>query len=225
MATCVCYYYCLLVTRAGERRVLLPSVTSRLVEACFPFTTTHAESRFSIYAEIRLSAKCFSFTKKFYCQWLVWSTIKWFAINIKQDALGAYTCASSWIKCESLWFYWVLTVHARLGFSVAVQYIKYDIKWLKTSTQIKKNKKRGNPKLVPRFAAGTSNRIRKKQMPPLQYGFMQRKGTTNAIFVLRMIMGHSVEKQKDVLICFINYEKTFDKVNIMIWWECWRVWI
>ena len=73
---------------------------------------------------------------------------------VKQDALGAYTCAISWIKCESFWFYWVLAVYARLGFSV--QYIKYYIKWLKTSTQIKK-KTRGKPKLVPRFVAGTSN--------------------------------------------------------------------
>ena len=31
----------------------------------------------------------------------------------KQDALGAYTYASLWIKCESFWFYWVLTVYAR----------------------------------------------------------------------------------------------------------------
>ena len=41
-----------------------------------------------------------------------------FCDNRKQDALGAYTCTSSWIKCESFWFYWVLTVYARLGFSV-----------------------------------------------------------------------------------------------------------
>ena len=45
-----------------------------------------------------------------------------------------------------------LTVYADVA---AVQYIKYYIKWLKTSTQIKKT--RGKPKLVPRFAAGTSN--------------------------------------------------------------------
>ena len=37
----------------------------------------------------------------------------------------------------------------------AVQYIKYYIKWLKNATQIKKT--RGKPKLVLRFAAGTSN--------------------------------------------------------------------
>ena len=55
------------------------------------------------------------------------------------------------------------TVYARLGFSVAVQYIKYYIKWLKTSTQIKKKKTRGKPKLGPRFAAGTSKKQDEKQ--------------------------------------------------------------
>mgnify|MGYP001795455395 CR=1 FL=1 len=39
----------------------------------------------------------------------------------------------------------------------AVQYINYYTKWLKTSTQILK-KTLGKPKLVPRFAAGTSNK-------------------------------------------------------------------
>ena len=82
----------------------------------------------------------------------------------QQDALGAYTCASAWIKCESFWFYWVLTVYTRLGFSVLCQIAEYSrcpvyqvLHQLAEDLDTNKKKTRGKPKLVPRFAVGTSN--------------------------------------------------------------------
>ena len=39
------------------------------------------------------------------------------------------------------------------------------------------------------------------------------KGTGNAIFVLRMFVERSFEKQKYVLVCFIDYSKAFDAVK------------
>ena len=47
----------------------------------------------------------------------------------------------------------------------------------------------------------------------VQYGFMPDKGTGNAIFVLRRLVEKSVEKQRDVYTCFIDYSKAFDTVK------------
>ena len=45
-----------------------------------------------------------------------------------------------------------------------------------------------------------------------QYGFVKENGTTNAIFLLRMLSERAIEMQNDVYLCFIDYEKTFDTV-------------
>ena len=60
------------------------------------------------------------------------------------------------------------------------------------------------------------NRIRNKIRPEIseeQYGFVKGKGTTNAIFILRMLSERAIEMQKDVYLCFIDYEKAFDTVR------------
>ena len=46
-----------------------------------------------------------------------------------------------------------------------------------------------------------------------QFGFMEGKGTMNAIFVLRMLAERAIEMQKDLYVCFIDYEKAFDRVK------------
>ena len=46
-----------------------------------------------------------------------------------------------------------------------------------------------------------------------QFGFLEGKGTTNAIFVLRMLAERAIEMQKDIYVCFIDYEKAFDRVK------------
>ena len=60
------------------------------------------------------------------------------------------------------------------------------------------------------------NRILRKIKPQVaeeEYGFTEGKGTTNAIFNVRMLTERAIEVQKDVFMCFINYEKAFDKVR------------
>ncbi len=60
------------------------------------------------------------------------------------------------------------------------------------------------------------NRIRGRtlsEIAPEQYGFMPDKGTRNAIFVLRRMVERSVEKQRNVYTCFIDYSKAFDTVK------------
>ena len=60
------------------------------------------------------------------------------------------------------------------------------------------------------------NRIRGRtldEIAPVQYGLMPDKGTGNAIFVLRRFVEISVEKQRDVYTCFIDYSKAFDTVK------------
>ena len=57
------------------------------------------------------------------------------------------------------------------------------------------------------------NRIRGRtlqEVSPEQNGFMPDKGT---IFVLKRLVERSVEKQKDVYTCFIDYSKAFDTVK------------
>ena len=47
----------------------------------------------------------------------------------------------------------------------------------------------------------------------VQYVFMPDRGTRNAIFVLRRLVEHPIQKQKDVLTCFIDYSKAFETVK------------
>ena len=46
-----------------------------------------------------------------------------------------------------------------------------------------------------------------------QCGFVKGKGTNNAIFLLRVLGERIIEKQKDLYVCFIDYEKAFDRVR------------
>ena len=46
-----------------------------------------------------------------------------------------------------------------------------------------------------------------------QCGFVEGKGTTNAIFILRTLIERALEIQKDVYLCFIDYTKAFDRVR------------
>ena len=60
------------------------------------------------------------------------------------------------------------------------------------------------------------NRIKRKLKPEIaeeQYGFMKGKGTRNAIFIMRMLTERAIEVQRDVYMCFLDYEKAFDKVR------------
>ena len=60
------------------------------------------------------------------------------------------------------------------------------------------------------------NRIKNKVKSEIgeeQFGFMKGKGTTNAVFVVRMLGERAIEMQKDLFMCFIDYEKAFDTVK------------
>ena len=46
-----------------------------------------------------------------------------------------------------------------------------------------------------------------------QFGFRKGKGTRDAIFVLRTIIERAIEKQKDLFMCFVDFEKAFDMVR------------
>ena len=59
-------------------------------------------------------------------------------------------------------------------------------------------------------------RVRNKINPEIaeeQCGFVEGKGTTNAIFILRTLIERALEIQKDVYLCFIDYTKAFDRVR------------
>src|SRR5215469_13381289 len=59
-------------------------------------------------------------------------------------------------------------------------------------------------------------RIRNKIRPQIseeQYGFAKGKGTRNAIFVQRNLAEKTLEVNQDLYLCFVDYEKAFDKVK------------
>ena len=59
-------------------------------------------------------------------------------------------------------------------------------------------------------------RIRTRLRPQIsdeQFGFVHGKGTNNALFSLRVLTERALEVQKDVYVCFVDYEKAFDKVR------------
>ena len=60
------------------------------------------------------------------------------------------------------------------------------------------------------------NRARNKikdKVSEVQYGFRPGKGTRNAMFIVRMMAERAIEMQKDLYLCFVDYEKAFDKVH------------
>ena len=46
-----------------------------------------------------------------------------------------------------------------------------------------------------------------------QDGFVADRGTRNAIFVLRVLSKGSLQKQEDIFLCFVDYQKAFDRVK------------
>ena len=43
-----------------------------------------------------------------------------------------------------------------------------------------------------------------------QYGFIQDKGTHNAIYILRTLVERAIKMQRDIFLCFIDYSKAFE---------------
>ena len=46
-----------------------------------------------------------------------------------------------------------------------------------------------------------------------QFGFRKGKGTTDAITTLRVLGERNLQRGKDLCICFVDYEKAFDRVD------------
>ena len=58
------------------------------------------------------------------------------------------------------------------------------------------------------------NRIKiSEQVAEEQCGFVEGKGTRNAIFILRMLSERAIEMQNDLCLCFIDHTKAFDTIK------------
>ncbi|ELU04812.1 hypothetical protein CAPTEDRAFT_71521, partial [Capitella teleta] len=53
----------------------------------------------------------------------------------------------------------------------------------------------------------------KQEVAEEQCGFVESKGTRNAIYILRMLSKRAIERQNDLYLCFIDYTKEFDTIN------------
>ena len=53
-----------------------------------------------------------------------------------------------------------------------------------------------------------------REVGELQFGFREKTGTQEAIFVLKILMERSIQVQKDVHLCFIDYKKALIRCNI-----------
>ncbi|GFO07610.1 endonuclease-reverse transcriptase [Plakobranchus ocellatus] len=53
----------------------------------------------------------------------------------------------------------------------------------------------------------------KSEIAEEQCGFVEDKGTSNAIYILLTLIERALEVQKDVYLCFIDYTKAFDRVR------------
>ena len=68
-------------------------------------------------------------------------------------------------------------------------------------------------KLILRILLNRAREKIKDKVADVQYGFKPGKGTRNAIFVVRMLTERAIEVRKDLYICFVDYEKAFDKIH------------
>ena len=55
-----------------------------------------------------------------------------------------------------------------------------------------------------------------------QYGFMPGKGTTDAVFALRMLMEKYKEGQRELHCVFVDLEKAYNRVQREELWYCMR---
>ncbi|XP_060065586.1 uncharacterized protein LOC132545924 [Ylistrum balloti] len=59
-------------------------------------------------------------------------------------------------------------------------------------------------------------RMRNEILPEIsetQFRFMADKGTRNTIFALKTFLERSIEVQKDLYLCLIDYSKAFDNIR------------
>ena len=58
-----------------------------------------------------------------------------------------------------------------------------------------------------------------------QFAFRKGKGTRNAIFALRTNIERSIEKKKDLFMCFVDFIKAFHTVRRGFWWRGSERWV
>ena len=58
-----------------------------------------------------------------------------------------------------------------------------------------------------------------RELPDVQAGFRKGRGTRDQIVNIRWIIEKTIEFQKNIYFCFIDYSKAFDCVDHNKWWK------
>ena len=52
-----------------------------------------------------------------------------------------------------------------------------------------------------------------ERLSETQYWFVAKKGTRDAIALLKVVIQRTLKANREIIACFIDYEKAFDRVN------------
>ena len=57
-------------------------------------------------------------------------------------------------------------------------------------------------------------------MNEMQYGFRKRRGSADAIFIVKQLQERHLEKQKDLSFAFVDIEKAYDRISREVVYWC-----
>ena len=59
-----------------------------------------------------------------------------------------------------------------------------------------------------------------EKMEDSRAGFRRNRSTQDQIYTVRQIIEKAIKQGKDIRLCFIDFEKAFDKVKRVVIWKC-----
>ena len=77
-------------------------------------------------------------------------------------------------------------------------------------------------KILLRLVMNRNRNKTRSEVAQEQFGCIEGKGTTNAMHTLRIVIERSIEIQQDIYLCFLDFSKAFDTVNMRSLCNCFK---